>query len=104
MDEQTLNQLDRRIDEHHQYLCERLHELTEAVRTLHAMLLARFDEHERYHQSAEHRWGLIKLAERHPFRLASLAFTAAALLSLTRPETAHWLAQWVQRVATLVLK
>lgn len=72
---------DERLDERHEDLRERLDELRHDVATLTGALLARLDAHEEYHRRNEHRWGLVRLAARHPFRLASAAALAALTLS-----------------------
>lgn len=98
MDNQTLMQLNRRIEEHHQGLCGRLDDLTGAIQTIHAVLLARMDAHEDYHARFEHRWGLIKLAERYPFRLAVLTFAMAWALLASSPGSARWLGELAHRL------
>jgi hypothetical protein len=101
MDNQTLMQLNRRIEEHHQGLCGRLEDLTGAIQAIHAVLLARMDAHEAYHAKFEHRWGLIKLAERYPFRLAMLTFATAWALLASAPGSARWMGQLAQRLLRL---
>ena len=102
MDDQLLSQLNRRIEEHHQGLCHRLEDLNEAIQSFYSALLARLDAHEAYHQHNEHRWGLIRLAGRHPFRLAMLAFTGAWLLSGAAPGSVRWLEALSHRLLQII--
>lgn len=90
--QELLNALRQHLDERHQHLCQRLDDLDETVRTLYGALLARLDEHDAYHRRNEHRWGLIRLARRHPWRLAALAFAiGGALLRLSPALILNWL-------------
>lgn len=90
--QELLNALRQHLDERHQHLCQRLDDLDETVRTLYGALLARLDEHDAYHRRNEHRWGLIRLAQRHPWRLAALAFAiGGALLRLSPALILNWL-------------
>lgn len=101
MDDQLLAQLDRRIDEHHQCLLQRLDDLADLVASTHAALSARLDAHEIYHARNEHRWGLVKLAGRHPFRLAFLTFAfSCAMMAST--STAQWAGELIQKMIKLV--
>lgn len=80
MNDQLLEQLNRRIDDHHDDLCRRIEDLALKLEATHALVAARLEAHEDYHRRNEHRWGLIRLAGRHPFRLAVLAFFLAGAL------------------------
>lgn len=103
MDDQTLEQLNRRIDEHHAYLRERLDELAGAVRAVHEALLARLTAHDAYHQQSEHKWGAIKLAGRYPFRLAALVFAVAGAMA-TAPESSRWLGALARQLIGLLCR
>lgn len=103
MDDQIINQLNRQIDEHHQCLCGRLDALARLVEALREGLMARLDAHEAYHRQCEHRWGLLKLAERYPFRLAALACTAGAGLLASAPESLRWLGRALEQLLRAAL-
>jgi len=75
------SRFEERLDERHDDLRERLEALRHDVATLTGALLARLDAHEEYHRRNEHRWGLVRLAARHPFRLAVAAAAFALTLS-----------------------
>lgn len=102
MDEQVLAQLDRRMEEHHRFVRHQLEDLCETVRTSQATLTARMDAHEAYHRGHEHRWGLVRLAGRHPFRLAAGVALVVAVAASTAPETAQWLGRLVGGLAGLL--
>ena len=91
MHEQILQALNQRIDEHYAQLSERLHGLDETMQALYAAVLTRMDAHEDYHRRNEHRFGLLRLAERHPLRLATAAFLTGGILLATAPESLRWL-------------
>lgn len=91
MDNQLLAQMNQRMDEHYTCLCGQIDELTEVARTMQATLVARMDAHEDYHRKNEHRWGLIRLAGRYPFRLAGLTFLMGWVLLASAPESFNWL-------------
>lgn len=91
MDDQLLRQLNQRLDEHHAHLRERLDDLRREMQTLYGTIVARLDAHETYHRQCEHRWGLPRLAQRHPFRLALIAFSVAWLMAAAAPESLQWL-------------
>jgi hypothetical protein len=97
MNDRLLEQMRRHLDERHQHLCQRLDDLEAAMRSLYGALTARLDQHEAYHRAQEHRWGLIRLAERHPFRLALLAVAGLALALGLAPGS-EWLGQWARRL------
>jgi len=99
MDEEFIRQLNLRIDEHHQYLRERLDDLQEAIRAIHAALTERLDSHDVYHAANEHRWGMIRLAQRHPFRLALAASLAAWALAAALPDSVVWCEDLLRRLA-----
>ncbi len=79
-----------RIDERHADLRERIDELRQDIAMLTGTLLARLDAHEEYHRRNEHRWGLVRLAARHPFRLAAAAAFGVISLSAA-PEAREFL-------------
>jgi hypothetical protein len=60
--------------------------------------MARIDQHEEYHRNCEHRWGLIRLAGRHPFRFAAAA-AAALLLTNLGGESAALVSRIVELLA-----
>lgn len=66
-------QLEQRMGDQHTYLRHRIDEIMLAQQEICAVMLARLDAHEEYHRRNEHRWGLVKLAARYPFRFAALA-------------------------------
>lgn len=103
MDPQLLAQLDRRLDAQHRHVCARLEELAAAIRETHAAALSRLEAHEAYHRAEEHRWGLPRLAQRHPLRLAAGAFCAGAvaLALLSHPALAGF-ADWIRGLLRLV--
>jgi hypothetical protein len=101
MDDQVLAQLNRLIDEHHESLCQRLDDLAAQVEVMHALVVARLEAHELYHHQFEHRWGLIRLAERYPFRLALLAFAGAWVLLAGTPGSLRWLGEAARRLLVL---
>lgn len=103
MDEQLLAQLNRRIEEHHQGLCDRLDRMGDALQTIYALLVARMEAHEAYHQRHEHRWGLVKLAGRYPFRLAALAFAGAWALLAGAGGSAQWVGDLARRLIKLFM-
>ena len=72
-------QLEERMGGQHAYLRHRIDEIMLAQQEICAVMLARLDAHEEYHRRNEHRWGLIKLAARYPFRFAALAVGAVAV-------------------------
>lgn len=78
MDETLWREFNRRLDEQYDHVVMRLDELSERLELLQTQTAARLDAHEDYHRRYEHRWGLMRLAERYPFRLA----LGAALLTL----------------------
>jgi hypothetical protein len=87
--------LDARVDERHADLRERLDGLRQDVATLTGALLARLDAHDEYHRRNEHRWGLVRLAARYPFRLAGLAGASVMILS-TAPEARALLLRFLE--------
>ncbi len=73
------------LDERHRYLCERLDQLEASLRTIQQTLLERLESHDCYHRENEHRWGLLRLAQRHPLRLAMLAFLGGGWILAIHP-------------------
>jgi hypothetical protein len=90
MSDDLIRQLNLRIEEQQHYLCERLDLLQESIQAIHTALAERLDAHEAYHRANEHRWGLIRLAQRHPFRLALLAAILAGAGAVALPESLGW--------------
>ena len=70
MDNQLLSQLDRRMAEQYEHLCQRLDDIEDHLSQAQQVQTARMDAHDAYHAGHEHRWGWIALAGRYPFRLA----------------------------------
>jgi hypothetical protein len=99
MDDQILQAIHRRIDEHHAYLSDRLDALQDGINAHHAALVRRMDNHEAYHRRNEHRFGPGRLAERHPLRLAVLAFIVGGLFLATAPDSLRWLIDLAHAVA-----
>lgn len=97
---EILEALRLHLDERHQHICQRLDDLDETVRTLYGALVARMDEHDAYHRRNEHRWGVIRLAQRHPWRLAALAFLIGGAMLQLSPDT---LVTWLHRLLAGVL-
>jgi hypothetical protein len=105
-------QLEQRLDEQTRDLRERLDELKSAQSELAALVVARLDAmeardeanaaalraHEAYHRENEHRWGLVRLAGRHPFRFVALAVGCLAALGAVDSDFARWL---IDRFLTL---
>jgi hypothetical protein len=87
-----LRAIHKRIDEHHACLADRLDALQSEVRALHQTLANRMDAHEAYHRTSEHRFGMLRLAERHPLRLAMLAFLGGGVALAAAPDRLRWLA------------
>ncbi len=90
-----------RIDERHADLRERIGELRQDIAMLTGTLLARLDAHEEYHRRNEHRWGLVRLAARHPFRLAT-AIAVFALMLPTAPGFRQSALQFLREISSLV--
>jgi hypothetical protein len=98
MNHDLLEQLNRRLTEHHESLRGRIDDLAQEMRAQHRMVIERIDAHEDYHRREEHRWGLPALARRHLLRLAAGAFALGALLwPDTGGNAAHWI-QWLHRL------
>lgn len=95
-----IEQLEERLTDQHRDLNRRIDELRQSHENLAAAVLARIDAHEEYHWRNEHRWGLVKLAARHPFRLAALAGAAAASASLFGENSQ--LGEFLSRLARLL--
>ena len=75
-----------------EHLYERLADIETQLIELRALLVARLDAHELYHQENEHQWGLIRWCHRYPFRmLAIVASLAAALIGEIRDPFLRWL-------------
>lgn len=68
------------MNDQHADLRERIEEIRYQQESATNAIFARLDAHEDYHRRGEHRWGLMKLAGRYPFRLAAAA-TALAMAS-----------------------
>jgi hypothetical protein len=102
MDRQLFEGLKQHLEERHQYLCQRLEDLERAMQSIYGALLARMDEHDAYHRGHEHRWGLVRCAQRHPFRLAGLALAAGWGLVALAPESVGCLDRWVHELMRMV--
>lgn len=81
MDNQLLAQLERRLAEHYEHLCQRLDDIEEHLSQVQQVQSGRMDAHEAYHATHEHRWGGIALAGRYPFRLALVVAMSVWLLA-----------------------
>jgi len=64
-----------------------------------AAVLARIDAHEDYHRRNEHRWGLVKLAGRYPFRLAALTGIFLLAFGTLRPDSAQRILEILSRLS-----
>lgn len=95
MPDSLLKTLERRIDEHHACLHERLDRLEAALEALRDEFAARMQAHEVYHRQNEHRFGLMRLAERHPLRLALVAFACGGVLLTGAPHSMEWLGRLI---------
>lgn len=96
---ELIDSLRLHLDERHQHICQRLDDLDESMRTLYGALVSRMDEHDAYHRRNEHRWGLIRLAQRHPWRLAALAFAIGGILLRLSPTLIlTWLRRFVEGI------
>lgn len=98
MEQLWMRELCRYLDARFEHLDGRLDDLRQRVETLQASTGARLDAHETYHRTHEHRWGLIKLAGRHPFRLAAVAMTGAAALQGLAPGSLRGLGRLARAV------
>lgn len=79
------------------HLYERLADIEAQMLELRALLAARLDTHERYHQDNEHRWGLAAWCHRYPFRMLALAAALGlALIGRWRDPLLAWLLQAFQ--------
>ena len=96
------SQIEARTDERYDYLCQRIEEVKYAHDELRAAVLARIDAHEDHHRRHEHRWGVIKLAGRYPFRFAALAGTTALLLASVGGRGVEWVVRLLTRIALWV--
>ncbi|GEM_PF-6288341 len=92
-----IEQLESRLAEDYLDLRERLDDLRHHLESLTGAVLARLEAHEDYHRRNEHRWGLYRLAARHPFRFAALAGAAAVV-------AASLGAGWADLVLRLLLR
>lgn len=82
-----LNRIEERLDTQYGDLRERIEDIRHEQKALAGAMLARLDGHEEYHRRNEHRWGLSRLAARHPFRFAALACTLAMALGAVGVES-----------------
>lgn len=101
---ELLEALRHHLDERHQHLCQRLDDLDETMRMLYGALVARIDDHDAYHRRNEHRWGLIRLAQRHPWRLAALAFACGGAIITLNPGSFHFFAGCFHRLLEGIVK
>jgi len=75
-----------------EHLYERLADIETQLIEVRALLVARLDDHERYHQENEHRWGAIRWCHRYPFRMLALAASlAVTLIGEIRDPLLAWL-------------
>lgn len=94
-----VRQLDERIAEQYADLRQRLDELRLAQEDFASAMLTRLDAHEDYHRRNEHRWGLLKLAGRYPFRFAALTAGFLIALESVLPHSGVWLARIFSHLA-----
>ena len=74
------------------HLYERLGDIEAQLIEVRSLLVARLDAHDHYHETNEHRWGLIQWCHRYPFRMLSLAASlAVALIGELRDPLVRWL-------------
>lgn len=78
------------------HLSASVRELRGAVSALHAWLEEELLQHREYHKENEHRWGLTRWCQLHPFRMAALL--GALATTLLAGETAP---RWVALAKTL---
>lgn len=97
-----VSQLEERMVERHRELREKIDELRADQEDWAGAVLARLDAHEEYHQSNEHRWGLFKLAGRHPFRLSAFVAICVFAFSGTLPGLTPLLGQTLERIAGML--
>lgn len=97
--DRSLSRLEVRLDRDRDDLRRLVESLRRDQADLAGAVLARIDAHEEYHCANEHRWGLAKLAGRHPFRFAGLVAGAVAAGGFLRPEAAQRLAEALVRLA-----
>lgn len=95
---ELLDALRSHLDERHQYLCQRLDDLDDGMRLLYGALVSRLDEHDAYHRRNEHRWGLVRLAQRHPWRLAAMAFLCGGVVIAANPASIHFFTWCLKRL------
>ena len=82
-----------------EHIYDRLAEIETQLLELRALLVARLDAHECYHQENEHQWGAIKWCHRYPFRLLALvASLAVALIGDLRDPLLAWLLDLLHKV------
>ncbi len=104
IDHNWLGELRRHLDERHGHLCQRLDDLEGGLRVVCDQLTGRLEAHEAYHRANEHRWGLVRLAQRHPWRLATLMFLAGAGACTLAPERLAELGQLTRRLLELTMR
>lgn len=97
-----IEQLEERMAEQNRELGRRIEDLQAAQENLAAAVLARIDAHEDYHRQNEHRWGLVKLAARHPFRFAALAGMATVTASAVWTDSSARLAEFLAHLTKLL--
>ena len=82
-----------------EHIYERLADIEAQLIELRSLVIARLDAHDHYHDSSEHRWGLIAWCHRYPFRLLSLAASlAVALIGDLRDPLLKWLFDLIRKV------
>lgn len=77
-----------------QYVCE----------TIAGVVLARMDAHEEYHRENEHKWGLVRLAGRHPFRFAILVTGALTMFGAAGADSGMTILLFLTRLAGLDIR
>lgn len=92
---ERFEQLDRRLDDHHASLRERIERAESATQELTSAIFARLDAHEEYHRANEHRWGLFALILRYPLRSAMTLVVFLAALGPLTPDAAERLIRFI---------
>lgn len=96
-------QLEERLSAQNREIHRRLEELQLSHEALAAAVLARLDAHEEYHGRNEHRWGMLKLARRYPFRLAAIAGALAVAGNSAMNQSRDWLGDLLGRLAEILV-
>ena len=96
-------QLEERLSAQNREIHRRLEELQLSQEALAAAVLARLDAHEEYHVRNEHRWGMLKLARRYPFRLAAIAGALAVAGNSAMITSWDWLGAFLARLTEILV-